>query len=68
VTQQASPHDSSLNYVGGEGHMVTVVATLIVLALMLVPILNMLVGALAWGPVGFCIGLVITMVIGVMST
>jgi hypothetical protein len=47
--------------------MVTVVATLIVLALMLVPILNMLVGALAWGPVGFCIGLVITIVIGVMS-
>ena len=35
---------------------VETLATLIVLVLMLVPGLNMLVGALQWGFYGFCIG------------
>ena len=43
--------------------MLEVLATLIVLALMFVPVLNMLVGALAWGVSGFVIGLVISLAI-----
>jgi hypothetical protein len=46
--------------------MMEVLATLIVLALMLVPGLNMLVGALAWGFVGFVIGLAISLAYPVM--
>jgi hypothetical protein len=47
--------------------MVTALATLIMILLMFVPVLNMLVGALAWGPVGFVIGLVITIIAGLIS-
>jgi hypothetical protein len=46
--------------------MVEVLATLIVLALMLVPGLNMLVGALAWGLSGFLVGAAITLAIPTM--
>lgn len=43
--------------------MVTVVATLIVLAATLVPGLNLLVGGLAWGLPGVIVGAVISVVI-----
>jgi hypothetical protein len=46
--------------------MLDVLATLIVLILMLVPGLNMLVGALAWGLIGFLVGLGISVVIPAM--
>ena len=50
-----------------EGSMLEVLATLIVLALMLAPGLNMLVGALAWGVPGFLVGLVLTIIIAVAA-
>jgi hypothetical protein len=47
--------------------MVTVVATLIVLGLMLVPVLNVLVGGLAWGLPGVIVGIVITVIWGIIA-
>jgi hypothetical protein len=47
--------------------MLEVLATLIVLGLMLVPLLNMLVGALAWGMPGFLIGLVLNIIMAIAS-
>ena len=46
--------------------MLEVLATLIILVLMLVPGLNMLVGALAWGLSGFLTGLGISLTIPTM--
>jgi hypothetical protein len=46
--------------------MLEVLATLIILALMLVPGLNMVVGALAWGLIGFLVGLAISAAIPAM--
>jgi hypothetical protein len=46
--------------------MLDVLATLIILALMLVPGLNMLVGALAWGLSGFLAGAAISLAIPAM--
>jgi len=43
--------------------MLDVLATLVILALMLVPGLNMLVGALAWGLSGFLAGAAISLAI-----
>jgi hypothetical protein len=49
-----------------EDTLVEVLATLIVLALMAIPLLNMLVGALAWGLTGFLVGLAISLAIPLM--
>ena len=46
--------------------MLEVLATLIILVLMLVPGLNMLVGALAWELIGFLVGLAISVAIPAM--
>jgi hypothetical protein len=46
--------------------MLEVLATLIILVLMLVPGLNMLVGSLAWGLIGFLGGLAISVAIPAM--
>jgi hypothetical protein len=46
--------------------MLEVLATLIVLALMLVPGLNMVVGAVAWGLAGFGVSLAISLAIPLM--
>ena len=47
--------------------MMEVLATLIVLFLMLVPVLNMLVGALAWGVTGFLVGLMLTSIMAIAA-
>lgn len=42
--------------------MVEALATIIILFLMLVPVVNIIVGAIAWGFLGFIVGLILTFV------
>lgn len=43
--------------------MVEALATIIILFLMLIPLVNIIVGAVAWGIGGFIAGLIITIII-----